>query len=57
MSKLAPLYISLRGSNEKGKANSRVFYWDKENNYWVINPQYADAARISGSPSNNYGIK
>ena len=57
MSKLAPLYISLRGSNESGKRNSRVFYWDNENNYWVINPQYADAAGISGSPSNNYGIE
>ena len=57
ISKLAPLYISLRGSNESGKRNSRVFYWDDENNYWVINPQYAEAAGISGSPSNNYGIE
>ena len=46
MDKLSDLYISLRGSNESGKGNVRIFYWDDNLNKWVINSLWASKAGI-----------
>ena len=46
MDKLSDLYISLRGSNESGKGNVRIFYWDDTLNQWVINSLWVSKAGI-----------
>ncbi len=46
MNDLSDLYISLRGSNESGKGNVKIFYWDDNLDQWVINPLWADKAGI-----------
>jgi hypothetical protein len=46
MDELSNLYISLRGSNESGKGNVRIFYWDDNLNQWVINSLWVSKAGI-----------
>jgi hypothetical protein len=46
MNELSNLYISLRGSNESGKGNVRIFYWDDNLNQWVINSLWVSKAGI-----------
>lgn len=46
MDELSDLYISLRGSNESGKGNVRIFYWDDTLNQWVINSLWVSKAGI-----------
>jgi hypothetical protein len=46
MDDLSDLYISLRGSNESGKGNVRIFYWDDNLNQWVINSLWVNKTGI-----------
>jgi len=55
MDELSDLYISLRGSNESGKGNVRIFYWDDTLNQWIINPLWADKAGITSKTDSKTG--